>query len=64
MIYKLIHSAGGRGFIFAIVAFLFTAGFTIFGGMDWSQWVTYNLSIGLGFMGAKAASKFRKNGSG
>jgi len=54
MIRDLINSAGGRGFVFAVIAFLFTAAFAIWDGMTWDTWLDYNKAIGLGFLGAKA----------
>lgn len=54
MIGNLINSAGGRGFVFAIVAFIFTAVMLYLKMIDGAQWLEYNKMIGLGFMGAKA----------
>ena len=54
MIGSLINSAGGRGFIFAILATFFTAGYVIFSDMTWAQWIDYNMAIGLAFLTAKA----------
>lgn len=54
MIWKLIDSAGGRGFVFALLASFFTACYVIFDDMTWAQWVTYNEKIGIAFLTAKA----------
>jgi hypothetical protein len=54
MIGNLINSAGGRGFVFALLAALFTAAYVIFDDMTWAQWISYNTAIGLAFLGSKA----------
>lgn len=54
MIGNLINSAGGRGFVFALLAALFTAGYVIFSDMVWAQWIDYNKAIGLAFLASKA----------
>ena len=53
MVGTLINSVGGRGFVFALLAALFTAGYVIFHDMTWTQWVDYNTAIGLAFLTAK-----------
>lgn len=57
MIRNLINNAGGRGFVFAVVAFLFTSAFAIWDGMAWEVWLDYNKWIGAGFLGAKAVEE-------
>jgi len=54
MIRNLIDSVGGRGFVFAIIAFLITAALAQYGSFEWSQWVEYNKWIGGLMLGAKA----------
>ncbi len=54
MIRALIDSAGGRGFIFAIIAFIITALLAQFGSLTWDLWTDYNKWIGGGFLTAKA----------
>jgi len=54
MIRKLIYSVGGRGLVFAIMAFWITAAFAQWGSMDWGQWIEYNKWIGGLMLGAKA----------
>ena len=53
MLRDLIYSAGGRGFVFALLASAFTAGYVILHDMTWAQWVDYNKVIGLAFLTAK-----------
>ncbi len=53
MVGTLINSVGGRGFVFALLAALFTAGYVILHDMTWAQWVDYNKAIGLAFLTAK-----------
>jgi len=54
MIATLISSAGGRGFVFALIAATCTAIYVIFADMTWAQWIDYNKAIGLAFLTAKA----------
>lgn len=67
MIRGLVSSAGGRGFVFAIIAFLGTAAFVLFDGMTWAEWLDYNKWVGPAFLGAKAieegAKQLRGNGA-
>lgn len=54
MIRNILNSVGGRGFVFAIMAFWITALFAQFGSLEWAQWVDYNKWIGGLMLGAKA----------
>lgn len=54
MIRDLLNNVGGRGFIFAILAFWFTAAFVFFGDFTWAQWLEYNKPVALAFLAAKA----------
>ena len=57
MIRDLINSAGGRGFVFAVFAFLFTGVMVKLGLIGSAEWYEYNKMIGLGFLGAKAVEE-------
>jgi hypothetical protein len=54
MFWKVVNSVGGRGFVFAIMAFWITSGYAQWGSMEWSEWVDYNKWIGGLMLGAKA----------
>lgn len=70
MIGSLINSAGGRGFVFALLAAVCTAAYVLLSDMTWTQWIDYNKAIGLAFLTAKAIEgaadslQVRKNGGG
>lgn len=68
MIRNLLNSLGGRGLIFAIMAFWITAALAQWGSLEWSQWVDYNKWIGGLMLGAKAieggAEALAKRGGG
>ena len=50
----LINDVGGRGFVFAVLAFVITCLLAQFGSLDWTLWTDYNKWIGGGFLTAKA----------
>jgi hypothetical protein len=65
MIRNILNSVGGRGFVFAIMAFWITTAFAQWGSMEWDQWVHYNTWIGSAMLGAKAvegAASVMRNG--
>ena len=53
----LIRSVGGRGFLFAVVAFLLTSAYAVWDGMTWEVWLDYNKWIGSAFFAAKAVEE-------
>jgi hypothetical protein len=60
----LIRSVGGRGFLFAVVAFLLTSAYAVWDGMPWEVWLDYNKWIGSAFFGAKAIEEAASKISG
>ena len=54
MIWKLVNNAGGRGFVFAVGAFVATTAMLAFNLIDSALWVEYNKAALYVFFGAKA----------